>query len=121
MNDRSARLVPGCGPTREQQVLAQGNSSVGLMPMSVDYLANSVSNRGAKSWTIYYGTVTANGATARPRPGQRKDGTPDRRPVLHPRRASNHQLRRVRRDLRAINAAGNVLPANYGPERYRNH
>ena len=120
MNDRSAGSVPGCGPTREQQVLAQRNSSVGLMPMSVDYLANSISNHGGESWTIYFGTVTANGAAAVRDQGSGKTARliAGRYFILVERQTTNCG---GCGDLRAISPSGDVLPANYGPERYRNH
>ena len=120
MNNRSAGSVPGCGPTRKQLVLAQGDSSVGLMPMSVDYLANTVKGARGQSWAIYYGTVNADDAAA-----VRDQGTGRTAPVIDGRyfilveRQATHCA--ACSNLRAINTAGKIVPANYGPERYRNH
>jgi hypothetical protein len=121
MNDRSAGSVPGCGPTRKQLVLAQGNRSVGLMPMSVDYLANSITGSDGQTWDIYYGTVDANDAA-----GVRDLSTGKSAPlidgryfILVERRTTN--CGSCGQNLHAVSAAGKVLPANYGPARYRNH
>jgi hypothetical protein len=120
MNDRSTGSVPGCGPTREQLVLAQGDSPVGLMPMSVDYLANSVKASTGRSWEIYYGTVNADGAAA-----VRDQGTGRAAPIIDGRYFTLVERQSTScdgcGDLRAINAAGRVLPADYGPERDRDH
>jgi hypothetical protein len=121
MNDRSAGSVPGCGPTRKQLVLAQGNSSVGLMPMSVDYLANSVTGATGQTWQIYYGTVDANNAVA-----VRDLSTGKTAPLIDGRyfllvERQTTNCSGCGQGLRAISATGEVLPANYGPERYRNH
>jgi hypothetical protein len=120
MDDRSAGSVPGCGPTREHQVLAQGNGSVGLLPMSVDYYNNAVRDSSGQWWAIYYGTVTADGAAA-----VRDQSTGKTAPVI----AGRYFILVERQttncigcdDIRAVDAAGSVLPANYGPEQYRNH
>jgi hypothetical protein len=48
---------------------AQGDSSAGLMPMSVDYLANSVTGPSGHTWEIYYGTVNADARCGRARLG----------------------------------------------------
>jgi hypothetical protein len=116
MNDRSAGSVPGCGPTRKQLVLAQGDSSIGLMPMSVDYLANSVTGSTGQSWEIYYGTVNADGAAA-----VSDQGTGKTAPIIDGRYFILVERQTSNSYLRATNAAGSVLPADYGPERYRNH
>jgi hypothetical protein len=120
MDDRSAGTIPGCAPTRKQDVLAQGNSPVGLAPMSADYLSNSVKDPRGRWWDIYYGTATADGAA-----GVRDQGTgrtagliDGQYFILVERQAGNCE---GCDDIRAIDAAGHVLPANYGPQRYRNH
>jgi mono/diheme cytochrome c family protein len=88
--------------------------------MSADYLSNSVADPGSRSWDIYYGTVTANGATAvrDQSTGKTARLVAGQYFILVERRTNNcagcH-------NIRAIDAAGGVLPANYGPERYRNH
>ena len=76
-NGTGGGQIPGCGPTRAQVVASQGDSHVGLLPMSVDRQSVMV--------------VRLRG----------KCGGCD--------------------NLRAIGAAGHILPANYGPEQYRNH
>jgi hypothetical protein len=118
--DRIGGSIPGCGPTRAQQVLAQGNSSVGLMPTSVDDRVNAVKNQSGRWWDIYFGTVNANGAVAvrDQRTGQTTPLIAGRYFILVVRQRGNLE---GGDDLRAINATGTVLPANYGPERYRNH
>src|ERR1035441_9370346 len=120
MNNRSGGAVPGCGPTHEHQVLAQGNSPDSLLPTSVDYLSNSVRAPSGQLWDIYYGSVTADGAAA-----VRDQSTGKTAPliagryfILVERHTGNFM---GGNDIRAINAAGSVLPANYGPEQYRNH
>ena len=47
------------------------------MPMSVDYLANSVKSSTGQSWEIYYGTLNANGAAA-----VRDQGTGKTAPII---------------------------------------
>jgi hypothetical protein len=120
MNDRSTGSVPGCGPTREHQVLAQGNSSVGLMPMSVDYLTNSLRASSGQWWDIYFGTVNADGAA-----GVRDQSTRKTARLIAGRYFILVERRIGKCDgcaaLRAIDATGRMLPADYGPERYRNH
>lgn len=120
MDDSITGSVPGCGPTREHQVLAQGNSSVGLMPTSVDYLANSVRSASGQWWEIYYGTVAANGAAGVRDQSTRKTARliAGRYFILVERQTGNCD---GCHGFRAIDAAGNALPANYGPKRYRNH
>ena len=117
----TADSVPGCAPTRKQQVLAQGNSSTGLDPMSVDEITNSVKLPNGRWWNIYYGTVDATGATAV------KDLTTGRtvrlisgqRFILVEPNVNPHCL--ACDNLGATNAAGKALPANYGPKQHRNH
>jgi hypothetical protein len=120
LDNRSAGSVPGCGPTREQQVLAQGNSSVGLAPMSVDYLSDAVKDRNGQWWDLYYGTVTADHAAAvrDQKTGRTAPLIAGRYFVLVQRQPSNCE---GCDNLRAINAIGHALPANYGPKRYRNN
>jgi hypothetical protein len=120
MDDRSAGVIPGCAPTRKQQVLAQGNSRVGLAPTSVDYLTNSVRAPSGQSWDIYYGTVTADGAAAVQDQGTGKTARliAGQYFILVERQTTNCD---GCDDIRAIDAAGSVLPANYGPQQYRNH
>jgi hypothetical protein len=120
MDDRSGGPLPGCAPSREQTVLAQGNSSVGLAPMSVDYLSDSVRNPGAQWWDIYYGTVTADGAAAvrDQSTGKTARLIAGRYFILVERQTGNCD---GCDDIRAVDATGSVLPANYGPEQYRNH
>jgi hypothetical protein len=109
MDNHSAGAVPGCAATRTQEVLRQGNSPVGLAPTS-----------SGRAWDIYYGTVTADGAAA-----VRDQTTGKTAPLI-----SGQYFILVERqttncdgcdNLRAIDAAGSVLPANYGPVQYRNH
>jgi hypothetical protein len=120
LDNRSAGSEPGCSPTREQQVIAQGNSSVGLAPTSADYLSNAVKNRNGQWWDLYYGTVTADHAAAvrDQNTGKTASLIAGRYFVLVERQTTNCE---GCDNFRAINATGNVLPANYGPQRYRNH
>jgi hypothetical protein len=116
----SGGLVPGCGPTRKQMVLAQGNSSTGLLPTSVDEASNSIKAPDGQWWDIYYGAVTADGAAAvrdqtTGKTARLIDGQNFILVERQPGRCSGCD------DLRAVNAAGQALPANYGPRRYRDH
>lgn len=120
MDDRSAGIVPGCAPTRKQVVLAQGNSPVGLAPMSADDLTNSIRDTSGRWWDIYYGTATADGAAAvrDQSTGKTARLIDGRYFILVERQTTNCD---GCDDIRAIDAAGRVLPANYGPAQYRDH
>jgi hypothetical protein len=93
---------------------------VGLAPMSADYLTNSVQDPSGQSWDIYYGTVTANGAAAvrEQNTGKTARLIAGQFFILVERQTTNCD---GCDDIRAIDAAGRVLPANYGLEQYRNH
>jgi hypothetical protein len=120
----NAGTMPGCGPTRRQQVIAQGNSRVGLLPMSVDEQSISLKGRSGEWLDVYYGVVDANGAAGVIDPRNRRTA-----PLINGRYfVMVVPLGRFHRgicmgceNLRAINATGTVLPANYGPMQYRNH
>ncbi|MGH2868322.1 MAG: hypothetical protein ACRDNK_12250 [Solirubrobacteraceae bacterium] len=120
MDSRSAGTIPGCAPTRKQQVLAQGNSPVGLAPTSADYLSNSVTDPRGQSWDIYYGSVTADQAAA-----VRDQSTGKSARLIAGQYFILVERQRANcdgcHDIRAIDAAGRALPPNYGPEQYRNH
>ncbi len=112
--------IPGCGPTRAQVVASQGDSHVGLAPMSVDEQSVSIKDSTGRWWDIYFGIVAADGAVGVKDPANGKTA-----PLIDDR----YFVMVVRRrgtcsgcdNLRAIDAAGNILPADYGPEQYRNH
>ena len=55
----NAGEIPGCTPTRKQQVIAQGNSTIGLLPMAVDDRSISLKNRHGDWFGVYYGIVDA--------------------------------------------------------------
>lgn len=120
----TAGNMPGCGPTRRAEVVAQGNSPYGLTPMSVDEQSISLKNRHGKWFDVYYGVVDANGATRVLDPRARRTA-----PLIDGRYfVLVVPLGRFHRgmcmgcdNLRAINTAGKILPANYGPKRYRDH
>jgi hypothetical protein len=116
----SGGIAPGCGPTRKQVVLAQGNSHVGLLPTSVDYQDNQVKNSKSQSWDIYFGTVNANNAAAvRDETTRKTAKLIDGRYFILLEPVTANPIGGD--NLRAINAAGKPLPANYGPKQYRNH
>jgi hypothetical protein len=119
-NGTGGGQMPGCGPTREQVVAAQGDSHVGLAPMSVDEQSVSMKDSTGRWWDIYYGIVSADRAIGvkDPANGQTVPLIDDRYFVMVVRRRGNCM---GCDNLRAIDAAGNILPANYGPEQYRNH
>ncbi len=117
----SGGQVPGCEPTRQQVVAAMtaaegGKLRVGLGPMSVDEQSVAIKDATGRWWGIYYGIVSAGGAAGVKDPvtGQTVPLIGDRYFVMVARRAGNCD---GCDSLRAINAAGDILPANYGPER----
>jgi hypothetical protein len=117
--------LPGCGPTREQTVAAMtaaegGKLRVGLSPMSVDERSVSIKDSTGRWWDIYYGIVSADRAAGvkNPATGQTAPLIDDRYFVMVARQTGACA---GCDNLRAINAAGDILPANYGPEQYRNH
>ena len=120
----NAGEVPGCTPTRKQQVIAQGNSSTGLLPMAVDERSISLKNRHGDWFGVYYGVVDATGAAAVRDPANERTA-----PLIDGRYfVMVVPLGRLRYgtcgscgNLRAISSSGKTLPADYGPERYRNH
>jgi hypothetical protein len=127
----TARFVGDCRPTREQQVhqqmkaAAAGQGFTGLLPMSVDEQLVSVQGTDRRWWVIYYGVVSANGAVAVKNPRTRRTA-----PLIngryfvmlsHPGPGPNGTSCVGCDNLRAINARGKVLEANYGPAQYRNH
>lgn len=120
----SAGEVPGCTPTRKQQVLAQGNSSSGLLPMAVDQRSIILKNPHGKWFDVFYGVVDATHATAVRDPSNRRTA-----PLIAsryfvmvvPLGPSRYGSCMACDNLQAINSAGKIVPANYGPERYRNH
>lgn len=120
----TAGTMPGCAETRRQQVMAQGNSPYGLMPMAVDEQSISIRNHHGDLFDIYYGVVYADGATRVLDPHSHRTAPliEGRYFVMVAPRGRFHRGICVGCDnLRAINAAGKLLPANYGPRRYRNH
>jgi hypothetical protein len=120
----SAGEVPGCAPTRKQQVIAQGNSSIGLLPMAVDQRSISLKNPHGDWFDVYYGVVDATHATAVHDPSNRRTAPLiDSRyfVMVVPRGQSRYGICMGCDSLRAINSAGKIVSANYGPERYRNH
>lgn len=127
----TARFVGSCAPTREQQVRQEMRDArvshhfVGLLPMSVDEQSASVQGTDGRWWVIYYGVVSAAGATAvkNPRTRQTAQLIDGRYFVLlsHPGPGPNGSSCVGCDNLRAINAHGDVLKADYGPEQYRNH
>ena len=126
----TARFVGGCRPTREQLVDqemqgATGQNFTGLLPMSVDEQSVSVQGTDRRWWVIYYGVVSANGAVAvkNPRTRQTAPLISSRYFVMlsHPGPGPNGTSCVGCDNLRAINASGKVLEADYGPAQYRNH
>lgn len=111
--------IPGCAPTRAQVVATQ-RGSLGLLPTSVDQQYVSIKASTGRWWVVYYGIVSADGAAGVEDPANGKTA-----PLIDDRyfimvvplggQCSGCD------NLRAINAAGNILPANYGPEQSRNH
>jgi hypothetical protein len=90
------------------------------MPMSVDEQSVSMKASAGPWWDIYFGIVSADGAAGVKDPGNGQtapliDG---RYFVMVVKGAGSCQ---GCNNLRAISAAGHVLPANYGPKQYRNH
>jgi len=120
----TAGQVPACGPTRQQEVRAQGNSLTGLAPTSVDEQSISLKNPSGLWWDVYYGIVNADGAA-----GVKDQANGRTTPLIDGRYfVLVVPLGPFRRgmcmgcdNLRAIDSAGHALPANYGPEQYRNH
>lgn len=93
------------------------SQSVRLMPMSVAYLPNSVTGSSGETWEIYYGIVNTDDAA-----GVRDLGTGKAAPpidgryfILVERQTTN--CGSCGQSLRAINATGKVLSANYGLKR----
>ena len=127
----TARFVGDCRPTREQQVQLQMRVArtthrfLGLLPMSVDEQSVSLQGTDRRWWVIYYGVVSASGAVAvkNPRTGQTAPLINGRYFVMlsHPGPGPNGTSCVGCDNLRAINARGKVLEANYGPAQYRNH
>jgi hypothetical protein len=127
----TARFVGDCRPTREQQVhqqmkaAAAGQGFTGLLPMSVDEQSISVQGTDRRWWVIYYGVVSANGAVAvkNPRTRQTAPLINGRYFVMlsHPGPGPDGTSCIGCDNLRAINARGKVLEANYGPTQDRNH
>lgn len=126
----TARFVGDCRPTREQIVRqemkdATGQNFTGLAPMSVDEQSVSVQGTNRRWWVIYYGVVSANGAVAvkNPRTRQTAPLINGRYFVMlsHPGPGPNGTSCVGCDNLRAINARGKVLEADYGPRQYRNH
>jgi hypothetical protein len=119
MADAASTRLAVCGATREQLVALQGNGP-GLMPMSVGEQSISQRDTTGRWWDIYYGLVTANGAS-----GVEDLTSGQTVPVI-----DGHYFVMVSRQqgrcsgcdsLRAVDASGRILPANYGPVHYRNH
>jgi hypothetical protein len=127
----TARFVGDCQPTREQQVQLQMRIArtthrfQGLLPMSVDEQSVSVQGTDRRWWVIYYGVVSAYGAVAvkNPRTRQTAPLIDGRYFVMlsHPGPGPNGTSCVGCDNLRAINAGGKVLEADYGPPQYRNH
>jgi hypothetical protein len=124
------RFVGDCRPTREQLVHqemegATAQNFTGLLPMSVDEQSVSVQGTDRRWWVIYYGMVSADGAIAvtNPRTRQTAPLINGRYFVMlsHPDRGPNGTSCVDCDNLRAINARGKVLEADYGPAQYRNH
>ena len=88
--------------------------------MSVDEQSVSMKGLAGRWWDVYYGIVSANGAAGvkDPANGQTAPLIDGRFFVMVERRPGNCA---GCDNVRAIDAAGNILPANYGPEQYRNH
>jgi hypothetical protein len=126
----TARFVGDCRPTREQSVHqemegATGQNFTGLLPMSVDEQSVSVQGTDRRWWVIYYGVVSATHAVAvnNPRTRQTAPLINGRYFVMlsHPGPGPNGTSCVGCDNLRAINARGKVLEADYGPAQYRNH
>jgi hypothetical protein len=115
-----AGQMPGCGPTRAQVVALQGDGHQGLLPSSVDEQSVSMKDSAGAWWDIYFGIVSANGAAGVKDPvnGQTAPLIDRRYFVMVVKQTGNCGACDY---LRAIDAAGNVLPANYGPKQYRDH
>jgi len=112
--------IPGCGPTRAQVVVRQGNSHVGLAPMSVDEASVVMKGRAGPWWDIYYGIASADDPAGVKDPvnGLTAPLIDGRFFVMAVKQKGNCDGCDI---LRAIDAAGHVLPANYGPKQDRNH
>jgi hypothetical protein len=126
----TARFVGDCRPTREQLVHqemqgATAQNFTGLLPMSVDEQSVSVQGTGRRWWVIYYGVVSADGAVAVKNPRTRQTAPLINRRYFvmlsHPGPGPNGTSCVGCDNLRAINARGKVLEADYGPAQYRNH
>jgi hypothetical protein len=127
----TARFVGGCEPTREQLVQQQMRIArtthrfLGLLPMSVDEQSVEITGTNGRWWDIYYGVVSADGATAvkDPRTGQTAPLIDGRYFVLlsHPGPGPAGTNCVGCDNLRAINARGAVLEADYGPKQFREH
>jgi hypothetical protein len=126
----TARFVGECRPTREQSVHqemegATGQNFAGLLPMSVDEQSVSIQGTDRRWWVIYYGVVSAHHAVAvtNPRTRQTAPLINGRYFVMlsHPGPGPNSTSCVGCDNLRAINARGKVLDADYGPARFRNH
>lgn len=126
----TARFVGDCRPTREQIVRQEMKSAsaqnfTGLLPMSVDEQSVSVQGTDRRWWVIYYGVVSADGAVAVKNPRTRQTAAliNGRYFVMlsHPGPGPNGTSCVGCDNLRAINARGKVLEADYGPAQYRNH
>ncbi|MGH2883696.1 MAG: hypothetical protein ACRDPA_13525, partial [Solirubrobacteraceae bacterium] len=121
----TAGQMPGCQATRQQTVAgmtaAQGGKlRVGLLPMSVDEQYVAIKGSNGRWWDIYYGIVSADGAAGvkDPANGQTAPLIDGRYFVLIARRTGNCD---GCDNLRAVNAAGEILPADYGPVQDRDH
>jgi hypothetical protein len=127
----TARFVGDCQPTREQLVQQQMRVArtthrfLGLSPMSVDEQSVSVQGTDRRWWVIYYGVVSANGAVAVKNPRTRQTA-----PLINsryfvmlsrPGPGPNGTSCVGCDNLRAINARGAVLEADYGPKQFRDH
>jgi hypothetical protein len=128
----TARFVGSCDPTREQVVVQEMRIArtthqplQGLAPMSVDEQSAQIEGTDGRWWVIYYGVVSADGATAveNPRTNQTAPLIDGRYFVMlsHPGPGPNGTKCVGCDNLRAINAQGMVLEADYGPKQYRNH
>jgi hypothetical protein len=119
----TAGTMPGCGPARKQQVLAQGNGP-GLAPTSVDEQSISLKNRDGEWFDVYYGIVDADAPAGvkDPANGRTAPLIQGRYFVLVAPLGRFHKgMCMGCAELRAINSAGHFLPANYGPAQFRNH
>lgn len=128
----TARFVGNCAPTREQAVEQEMRYARkthqplrGLAPMSVDEKFTEVTGTDGRWWVIYYGVVSAEGATAvkNLRTGQTAPLIDGRYFVLlsHPGPGPAGTKCVGCDNLRAINPRGTVLDADYGPKQLRDH